>query len=55
MASEFSEQVQMGDFNEEDLVASMKVFTRKPLPVPLMNTADSPSIYSVSPASFHKA
>ncbi len=27
------------DFNEEDLVANMNMFTRKPLPTPLMNAA----------------
>ncbi len=27
------------DFNEEDLVASQNIFTRKPLPTPLMNAA----------------
>lgn len=27
------------DFNEEDLVANMNMFTRKPLPTPIMNAA----------------
>jgi beta-glucosidase len=44
------------DFNEEDRVSDNNIFTRKPLPTPIMNVAGTTKgRYEISPASFYPA